>query len=164
MTIELSTEELAQELARRQQADSAEQERRADALREAQDAHARHVLNTHQAHDARLIEEGREHQDAAVQALRDLDLNAAFAHYTKWKATRIIRSDIRTAAQNAAVRLQDPRPLVDIRDVLETFNDWVARETSGMNRPELLLADGRAEELLGAQPLTYEDLEANHGN
>ncbi|MCU1639713.1 MAG: hypothetical protein JWL94_2360 [Microbacteriaceae bacterium] len=164
MTIELTTEQLAAELERRRQQEQQDQQHRADALREAQDNHARRVLDAYETLDAQLTSEGRQHQDAALRALRDLDLNAAFARFTQWKATRIIRQDIRDSTRSAAARLNDPRIIPELRDALEPFNEWLARETTGMSRPELFLAEGRADELLGTQPLTYEDLEANSGN
>ena len=156
----MTAEQLRAELAALESQQQAEQQRRADALQKAQEDHARYVLATWQALDAEQTAEGHAHEESARQALLDLDLNGAFAGFTRWKATRITRNHLRTAARTAHAQLgTTPGDITDLRDVLETFSEWLARETFGTSRPEVFIAQERAEELLGTPPTTYEDLE-----
>lgn len=159
MTTELSTQELAAELARREAVAAAKAAADAARLREAQDAYDRHVLATYKSLEQQQADEGQVHLEAARAGLDALDLNAAYAGFCKWKASRIIRSDIRTAAQTAQRRQANEVTLADMREVNQTFMEWLQLETSGFNRPEDAAAAGIADELLGIFPASLADVD-----
>lgn len=152
-TNKLSTEDLAAELARRQQDQEAEAAHQAAELKAAQHDYYRNALAMHRELDEQLGAEGMDHLTSSRAALQELDLNAAFAGFTKWKATRITRDEIRSAAQSAAAVLATGEAaLTPLRDVNQTFTEWLHIETSGAHRPEVPLAEGETEKLLGIYP------------
>lgn len=130
----------------------AEQQANAQALREKQDDYFRGVLDQYEAVDHQLKDEGEAHLTAAREALENLDLNAAFAGFTKWKASRIIRADVRNVANSAQQRLETNHTIPELRDVGQTFTEWLHLETSGLRRPEVAIAAGIAETLIGEYP------------
>lgn len=167
MTVELTTEQLAAELERRQQTEQQEQERQAAVLREAQQDWSRAVLDAHKQREAELEAEGNASMAAAEKAISEGDLTGAYFNYTGWHASRQARYYLRTAAQSAKNRVPDYSGghVVDLRIVDSDFHGWLNNQVH-----KLAERDGakRVEEILGADiPTNYEEakawLESNQG-
>lgn len=163
-TIKLSTEELAAELARREQAQTAEQERQAAVLAEAQQAWARDVISRHITLDQQLEEEGKQHAEAATAAAKAMDLSEAFKAYSMYLATRHARARLRSHAQGAAnLSGYAGRILPDLSWVQPTFAEFLDQ-----NSPVTTLGEDIAWTHASEQPTSYEEaaawLENNHGN
>ncbi|MGO4143458.1 hypothetical protein AB4Y77_00085 [Paenarthrobacter sp. YAF11_1] len=104
MTIEASTNELHAELERRAAEQQQEAERRAEVLATAKRAWDEEILDRYPTIEDELQEAAKRHQDNAAQAIKDLDVNKAFAEYTHFHASRLARFHVRAAAQNANLR------------------------------------------------------------
>lgn len=163
-----SIAEIEAELARATAEQETETARQTNVVSEARTAYGRSVIHAHKDLDGQLQEEGQNHLDRARRSLHDLDIGTAYEAFTRWKATRVARSQIRTAAANAAINEPEESVLHDLRDVAQTFSEWLHMETSGALRPEWNLGAAIAEELIGEAPATYEEaaayLERKNGN
>lgn len=160
MTVELSTQELAAELARRQQTEQQEQQRQADTIREAQQDWSRALLTAHKEREAELEAEGTASMAAAEKAISEGDLAGAYFNYTGWHAARMARYYLRTHAQSAVNRVPDYRGgnITDLRIVDSDFHGWLNNQVH-----KLAERDGAArfEEILGADiPTNYEGAKA----
>lgn len=164
MTTDLSTEELTAELARREQAQVAEQERQARVLAEAQQAWAKDAISRHIELDQQLEEEGKKHAAAATTAAKAMDLSAAFESYSLYLATRHARARLRSHAQGAAnISEYTGRILPDLSWIQPTFAEFLDQ-----NSPVSELGEKIAGSHTTELPTSYEEaaawLEANHGN
>lgn len=164
MTTDLSTEELTAELARREQAQIAEQERQAAVLAEAQQAWAKQVISRHIEIDQQLEDEGKQHSDTAIDAAKTMDLSKAFEAYSLYLATRHARARLRSHAQGAAnISGYTGRILPDLSWIQPTFAEFLDQ-----NSPVSQLGEELAWTHTTEQPTSYEEatawMEANHGN
>lgn len=160
MTIELSTEELAAELVRRQQQEQQEQERQTAVIREAQQEWSRELLRAHKAREQQLEDEGTASMEAAEKAISDGDLTGAFLHYTGWHASRQARSYLRSSAQSAINRVPGyagPN-IMDLRMVDADFQSWLNQQIHRLAERD---GSNRAEEIIGAElPTSYDEATA----
>jgi hypothetical protein len=168
MTVELTTEQLAQELDRRRQQDQQDQQDQAATIQTAQKDWSKALLNVHKAKDQQLEEEGHASMAAAEKALQDGDLAGAYFNYIGWHASRWARIHLRADAQSSVNRVPEyTGPAIpDLRIIDVQFPEWL-NEQGG----KLATGNGadRYEEILGAGiPTSYEEatawLEADRGN
>lgn len=167
-TTELTTEELAQELARRQEQEAQDQRQQADTIRTAQHEWSKKLLNVHKAKDEQLEEEGRASMAAAEKALQAGDLAGAYVGYIGWHASRWARIHLRFDAQSSVNRVPEytgPN-IPDLRIVDVQFPEWLNEQ--GGKLAAAKGADHYDEILGGGIPTNYEEaaawLEAHRGN
>lgn len=167
MTLELTTEQLHQELTRRQEEGHQEQQRQAAVTQAAREAWAVHTIAKHEALEKQLEDDGAASMDAAIRAVQDGDLAAAFIGYTEWHASRWARNHLRNATQSA-INISPgttARELPNLRIVDVSFNDWLNEQCATLASKNGV---GKFEDAAGPGiPTNYEEatawMEGNHG-
>jgi hypothetical protein len=160
MTIELTTEQLAQELERRQQQEAQDQQHQAATIEAAQEEWSRELLKTYKAREEELEEDGRASMEAGEKAAQAGDLAGAFIGYTGWHAARMGRYYLRLAAQSAVNRVPDytgPH-ISDLRLVDVAFSEWLNDQAAKLSAHN---GADKYEATLGAEiPTNYEEATA----
>lgn len=137
-SIKLSTEDLAAELARREQEEAATAQATAAALQAAQDAYDQRILTDYTSTDTSLTDQAQDAMTAARAALSSGDLPAAYAGYHKWHVARAARAALAELRNNAATRQNHHIEQVHVpRAVDVTFDAWIQLEA-----PPLIHAAG----------------------
>lgn len=113
----MTAEELATELARRQEAQAAEAAERAQRLEDARKAWAEQTWNGREQTEAELQERGAKAREAFSAAVRAADLPGAFAAWIAERSARYARESVRNKTVNAGRAIGDEQAnhLADVR-------------------------------------------------
>jgi hypothetical protein len=155
--LELSDEQLQQELARRQQAKQAEDARRAQAVLDAQTAWHERIASGAVKTEKALETKGKAAYEKAVKAVKAGNLDGAFKEYCTYQATRTARAMFRSAANSSYTRTGSTKPkFSDLSYAQVPFTEFLEHERE---KAVSISGEDMLYSLIGEIPASYEDLE-----